>query len=213
MKRNLHKGEIMNFFTSDIHLGDDYTVEYDLRPFKNAKHMEKFIFKTWNKQAKKSDKIYIIGDFIDCDGEGFDDWKNHLYKVKKLKADVILIIGNNEERVIKYYFNNSFENFRNHCLSLGFKEVYKNLELTMRGSDFFLTHKPGDYNENVMNLFGHTHAAGGIYYPFGLNVGCDLSHFRLLSENNIFHFLEKKEQYWDKDKHLNLPNKQLSFDK
>ena len=61
----------------------------------------------------------------------------------------------------------------------------------MGGNEFFLTHKPSDYNSDYTNLFGHVHAAGGIYYPFGLNVGCDLHHFRLLSEHDIFHLLKK----------------------
>ena len=124
--------------------------------------------------------------------------------VKKIKANVVLIIGNNEERVIKYFFDGEFDLFKEFCLQLGFKEVYKNLTLNLRGKDFYLTHKPLDYNPKYINLFGHTHASGGIYKPFGLNVGCDLFHFNLLSENDLFYLLAKKEKFWDKDKHLNM---------
>ena len=33
----------MYYFTSDLHFGDDDTVEFDMRPFKNAKSFDKFV--------------------------------------------------------------------------------------------------------------------------------------------------------------------------
>lgn len=194
----------MNYFTSDTHFGDEEILKQDLRPFKDAKQFAKMMINTWNKQTKKDDIIYIIGDFVDCDGAGYDSWKESLLLVAKIKAKVVLIIGNNEQRVIKHYFDDNFESFKNYCLSLGFMDVLENAIIQMRGVDFFLTHKPFDHNPKYFNLFGHMHAAGGLYKPFGLNVGCDLSHFRLFSEDDIFHFMDKKSKFWDKDKHLNM---------
>ena len=54
-----------------------------------------------------------------------------------------------------------------------------------------------------MNLFGHSHRAIGLYTPYGFNVGCDLNHFRLYSENDIAHLLYMKNEYWDKDANIN----------
>ena len=108
----------MLYFTSDIHFNDEETLKMDNRPFKNSKKFGRHIIKTWNKQAKKHDTIYVIGDFVDCDGEGFDSWKKSILYVKKVNASVILIIGNNEQRVIKYFFNNNFENFKMYCKSI-----------------------------------------------------------------------------------------------
>ena len=121
----------MYFFTSDTHFGDDGVIKQDLRPFKNAKQFAKVLINTWNKQAKKDDTIFVIGDFVDCDGDGYDSWKQSLLLVKKIKAQVVLILGNNEERVIKYYFDNDFEKFKEYCLNVGFKDVCKNLILKM----------------------------------------------------------------------------------
>ena len=61
--------------------------------------------------------------------------------VKKIKSSVILILGNNEKRVIKYFFNNSFDEFKNYCLNIGFKDVYENLTINFKNTDFYLTHK------------------------------------------------------------------------
>jgi len=194
----------MYFFSSDTHFSDESTLKVDMRPFKSTKKFDKFVIKTWNKQTTENDTIFVIGDFIDCDGEGFDGWKQSILYVNQLKANVVLIIGNNEERVIKYYFGNNFEKFREYCLNVGFKEVYKNLTISMRGVEFYLTHKPADTKQDMLNLFGHTHRSGGLYRPFGFNVGCDINHFRLYSEADIFHLIDLKKKFWDKDKHLNM---------
>ena len=194
----------MYFFSSDTHLGDDGIVAQEARPFKHLKDFTKNLFKIWNKQTTKHDTIFVIGDFVDCDSENLHAWKQALPLVKKLKAQVVLILGNNEERIIKHFFNGDFEAFRQHCLSLGYKDVLKNHILKMRDKEFYLTHKPLDYKKDYINLFGHVHAAGGMYYPFGLNVACDLYHFKLVSEDIVFHFLGKKKKYWDDCKHLNM---------
>ena len=201
---NTFQGEFMYFFSSDTHFSDESTLKVDMRPFKNTKTFDNYVIKTWNRQAKAGDTIFVIGDFIDCDGEGHESWKKSILFVKKLKADVVLVMGNNEDRVVKYYFNNNFDKFREFCLNLGFKEVYKNHTLTMRGIDFYLTHKPFDTKPDMLNLFGHTHRSGGLYRPFGFNIGCDINHFRLYSEDDIFHLIDLKQKFWDKDKHLHM---------
>ena len=122
----------MYYFSSDIHFNDEDTLKVDNRPFKHTKQFDKFIIKTWNKQAKKDDTIYVVGDFIDCNGQGHESWKKSILYVKKLNASVILITGNNEDRAIKHFFNNDFEKFRDYCKSIGFKEVYKNLTISFR---------------------------------------------------------------------------------
>lgn len=194
----------MYYFSSDIHFCDELTLKEDLRPFKTVKQFDKYIVKTLNKQAGKNDTIYVIGDLVDCDGPNHTSWQKGFLYVKKIKAKIILIIGNNEERIIKYFFNNSFKEFKEYCLKIGIADVYKNLTINILDKSFYLTHKPIHHNPNMLNLFGHTHRATGIYKPFGFNVGCDLNHFRLYSEKDIAHFLSMKDRFWDKDKSVNM---------
>lgn len=193
----------MYFFTSDTHFNDADTLIVDNRPFKSAKQFDKFVISTWNKQAKAGDTIFVIGDFVDCSGAESESWKKSIKYVQQIKADVVLIIGNNEERVIKNFFDNNFESFRSFCIDLGFKEVYKNTIIEVCNTKFFLTHKPKHKQNDMLNLFGHTHRSCGLYKPFGFNIGCDLNHFRLFDENDIKKFLKMKEMFWDKDMVLN----------
>jgi len=194
----------MLYFTSDVHFNDLDTLVNDNRPFKNIKEFDKYVIRLWNKQVSKDDTIYVIGDFIDCNGKGHDSWKKSILYVKRIKANVILIMGNNEERVVKHYFDNDYEKFKEYCLSIGFKEVHKSLNVTFNDKEFYLVHKAINYKKGVINLFGHSHRACGLYKPFGFNIGCDLNHFRLYSEDDIEFLLKQKDKYWDKDKNLNM---------
>ena len=74
----------------------------DQRPFKGKEEFDKFIVDLWNKQAKKGDTIYVVGDLIDCKGADDNSWQESILYVKKVKADIVLITGNNEDRVVKY---------------------------------------------------------------------------------------------------------------
>jgi len=194
----------MKYFSSDVHFSDPSTLINDNRPFKSCEDFDKYIVNLWNKQTTKRDTIYVIGDFLDCDGVDHTEWKQSIQLVQKLKAKVILIIGNNEERVIKYFFDGDFEAFRQYCKNVGFHEIHKDLIVKINDIEFFLTHKPINYKKGMMNLFGHSHRSLGLYSPFGFNIGCDLNHFRLYSESDIDHLMNMKTKYWDKDKSLNM---------
>ncbi len=186
------------FFTSDTHFGSDEILIRDNRPFKNYKDFQKKIITIWNKQAKKGDVIYHLGDFIDFVFNKESDWKNGLNLVKKIKAQVVLIIGNNEQRLISRIFKNNFDSFREYCLSLGFKDVKLNDKIEINGKRFFLTHEPKDYKERYINLFGHNHRVTGFWKPFGINVSCDLNHFKLYDMIEIDKIFYSKNKYWDK---------------
>lgn len=192
----------MNFFTSDLHLGNEDMEGTYCRPFKKSRDFEKYLIKNWNKQAKKTDTIYVIGDLFDYHNQEDYDWRKNFKIIKKIKAEIILIIGNNEERIIKNCFQNDFEKFRNYCIENGIKDVFKDFVVEACGRSFFLTHKPKNHNPEMLNLFGHSHKAIGFYKNFGFNVFYDLHDYRLVDDKKIKYLLFMKENYWDKDINL-----------
>ncbi len=196
----------MLYFTSDIHFADENTLKFDRNPFKNIRQYDKTIIRTINKTAKKSDILYVIGDFFDCDGPGFDSYLKASKYIKKIKPKLFLIIGNNEERLIKYYFNNDYELFKKYCLNIGFVGVEKSLHLRFSGKDFYLVHKPQDCIPWHINLFGHAHSLGGsIYKDFGFNVGISLNHFRIYSQDDILYLLaQAKRLHLTNDTSVNI---------
>ena len=139
----------MKFFTSDIHFCDESSMRSDNRPFKNIKQYDRFIINDFNKTAKAGDTIYVVGDLLDCDDEYSTKWQMGLALIKKIKADVVLIMGNNEDRIVRHFFNNNFESFVNACKQAGIKEVYHSLDVEFAGKKFHLTHdfKPGSLSD------------------------------------------------------------------
>ncbi|MBE5746052.1 MAG: hypothetical protein E7359_02060 [Clostridiales bacterium] len=182
----------MIFFTSDCHFNDYEVIKREFRPFKTTKECDKYILKTWNKQAKKGDTIYVIGDFISYGSRHRDLYKKGILNIKKIKANVVLLLGNNEERLIKAEFDNCFENFKKYCLNLGFKDVKKDEFLEFNDKKFYLTHEPQNHKDNYINLFGHIHKLGGLFKPFGINIACDMNFLQLYSLDCIFELLSIK---------------------
>lgn len=189
----------MIFFTSDSHFNGYNVLKREKRPFKSVEECDKQIIKIWNKQVKKGDIIYHLGDFITYVEENANEYEMGLNYVKKIKADVILIIGNNEERIIKNEFNNDFEKFRNFCINLGFKDVKEEEFLEFEDHKFYLNHRPSKHKDGYINFFGHLHKVTGLYKPFGLNVACDMHYFTLCTANELIDMWNKKQKMWDKD--------------
>ena len=196
----------MKFFTSDIHFCDESSMKSDNRPFKNINEYNKFIINNFNKTAKKEDVIYVVGDLLDCDGPETDEWLNGLKLIKKIKAKIILIMGNNEYRIVKYFFNNNYEAFVECCKQYGISEVHKSLDVEFAGKKFYLVHQIKDGDKRKINLFGHTHLCSGLYHPYGLCVSTDLNHFRLFTEEIILGYLKRKVEFWEPDNNLNYIN-------
>ena len=186
----------MIFFTSDIHFSDAETMLNDNRPFKNVRKFDKHIIKIWNKLMNKNDTLYVVGDLLDCNDTTEPVWQNCLGYFKKIKAKIVLIIGNNEQRIIDRYFNKSFNKFKEMCLSYGIYDVKKNEKLSFGGYKFYLTHEPVNYKEGYVNLVGHLHRSRGQWYSFGINVSCDLNYFRPYSTDDILFQLKQKEKYY-----------------
>lgn len=200
------------FFTSDIHFNDESVLLRENRPFTSIKEFDKYMINVINCTAGKDDVIYHIGDFFSYHDGNRNTWQRAIHYAERINAKVVMIVGNNEEKLINNFSNeadligdyqgNNFEKFRSLALQCGFAEVMCDCHLEMRGKNFYLTHRPINHKDGFINLFGHTHLATGLWKPYGLNVGCDLNHFRLFSEDDIFALLKRKEEFWDVDEDL-----------
>lgn len=186
------------FFTSDTHFGDDDKLQRENWITKDWQKFAKKLIKIWNKQVKKDDLIYFLGDYVNYEKTD-NQWREAFALIKKIKAKCILIVGNNEERLIEDKFNGSFNKFRQFCLEQGFTDVKKHDILKSEGLKFYLTHKPTDYKKGYINLFGHTHLATGLWKPFGFNVYYGLNFLKLFDLDYIKRLLYVKQKYWDED--------------
>ncbi len=117
----------MIFFTSDTHFESEDTLMRENRPFTSCHEFYEYVINLWNTQAKECDIIYHLGDFFSYISQDRESWSKSVVGVKKINAPVVLIIGNNEERVIKDVYGGDFQAFRKFCIDCGFKDVKKRL--------------------------------------------------------------------------------------
>lgn len=193
----------MIFFTSDTHFRSMETIHRENRPFKSDIEFDNFVLSLFNEQVSESDTIYHLGDFIDYDDNDKNSWEESLKYASKINCNVILIIGNNEERLINEKFNDSFTKFRDYAINVcGFADVKREDYIEFNDKQFYLNHYPKNHKGGYINLFGHFHKITGYFKPYGLNLSCDLNYFRLYDEEEIERLLFEKKTYWETDPEL-----------
>lgn len=129
----------MFYFVADHHFGDSKIIEYEQRPFVSVLEMDTAMIKSWNNVVKKSDTVFILGDFS---FHNFDGTKKIL---KKLHGKKILVRGNHDIKDNEFY------------IEAGIDKVY---DYPIVFDDFWmLSHKPLYTNSNMpyANIFGHVH--------------------------------------------------------
>lgn len=177
----------MNFFTADSHFSysDNSVIIRDFRPFDSLEEMNKKIIEIWNSQVTSDDIIYHLGDFVNYNW-GDSDYVPRLNFVKKINAKVVLILGNNEKRIMENDFAGNFKEFRKYLISCGFHDVFENeLEMKIGKNNFRLVHCPADADKKrIYNLFAHIHKCAFVK-KYGFNVGVDNHYFKLFSEDEI----------------------------
>ena len=187
----------MNYFTADSHfsINDKSVITRDFRPFESLEEMNEKIIEVWNNQASENDIIYHLGDFVNYNKLDLD-YEPLLKLVQRIKAKVVLILGNNERRILDYQFNGEFEEFKRYLMSCGFYDVIKNkTNLKIGDNEFCLTHCPIDANKEIIyNLFGHIHKCAFVK-KYGFNVGVDNHYFKLFSENDILELYTRLKFY------------------
>ena len=123
----------MKYFIADLHFSDQRIIDYENRPFDNAKDMNETIIRNWNGTVTEDDEVYVAGDV------GDDSY------VSQLKGRKYLIKGNHDTK--------SNEDYRR-C---GFAEVY-DYPIIIDGF-WIVSHEPLYVSENLpyANIFGHVH--------------------------------------------------------
>lgn len=192
----------MNFFTADTHFSGSNIIKRDNRPYRNFIEMDEDIIAKFNSKIScEEDILWHLGDFFNYNGSDISSWTRGVYLVKELHCKVILIIGNNEERVIRDLFDNEFIYFREWCREIGFYDVMRDYIINIDGMPVYLNHYPSKHKNTMFNLFGHVHR-NMLACRYGINVGCDLSHFYPYSEPEIIKLINDKHKYLSVDSNI-----------
>lgn len=195
----------MLYFTSDTHFGYDSKQIFDreYRDFSSPSEYADFQIGLWNSVVKADDTIYALGDFANYNKHEHGWYDGGIALAERVNAHLILIMGNNEGRIVHREFDGDFEAFRSVCMSSGFDDVKYSADIAINGVLTHLCHKPVDADLNMFNLFGHIHSAGGAYRPCGFNVGVDVNHYRLVSEERVAQLIKYANMWYKVDADMN----------
>jgi calcineurin-like phosphoesterase family protein len=125
------------YFTSDLHIGHEKSIEYDNRPFRNLLHMHETLINNFNSTVGMNDTVYFLGDV----GFGGPETQEVL---RSLNGSKILIRGNHDKKGNEFWH------------SCGFTSVMNGAFLRMCGEMITLSHcpLPGIFREDVTGMKG-----------------------------------------------------------
>ena len=174
------------WFTSDLHLNQQRTLDLSKRPFVNLTEMNQTIIDNWNNVVHNTDIVYILGDAGDYD------------YLKYLKGHKKLITGNYERRdknILDKIVTPDFEILTDNEIKI---VNYNNKIYTLN-----MSHEPSKLknipiDETHINLFGHIHKLCMIK-EFGLNVGTDCHNFTSIDMNTILFYHQGILNYYDNE--------------
>ena len=132
------------FYIADTHFGHQNIILFDNRPFFSIEEMERELINNWNSVVSKSDTVVILGDFC----WGFeDDWFRILDQLNGTKR---LVRGNHDLKSMSKTLKSKFQSVKDYD------------EIKDNGKRVLVSHYPmpfyrGDYNDNIIHLYGHLH--------------------------------------------------------
>lgn len=141
------------FFTSDLHFGHEWLIDFNNRPFADVCEMDASLVRNWNATVPTDGLVFVLGDIGVCSNERI------IEIFEQLHGEKILIRGNHDP---EYYSEQT--------LGRIFSEVHDLLYLRLRDytqSIYYymvLCHYPMlDWQSSyrgVWQLFGHIHTRG-----------------------------------------------------
>ena len=134
----------MNYYISDLHLGQNNIMHLEGRPFRDVTEMDERMIENWKSRVTEDDTVYIIGDFIWLEDE---HWPGYL---RRLKGKKVLIKGNHDPESISAETAAFFEEITD------FKEINDGERLVIMCHYPMPFHKT-DYKPNIWMLYGHVH--------------------------------------------------------
>lgn len=178
----------MFYFSADGHFYSEVKNSVELKRLVTAEEYADTFVKNVNEMLAENDTLYYLGDFFNYSRFDTETWKQASKIVSKLRCKVVLIVGNNELRLINGEFTNHFKAFAEWCKDIGFADVLYDTYIDMRGKKFYCSHNPSTYKNGMVNLFGHIHNMVRVS-PVGINVYPEFTHELPISEDELFNVI------------------------
>jgi len=166
-------------FTSDCHFHHRRIIEYSNRPFASVEDMNQQMIQRWNKQVKREDTVYHLGDFAFCDIEKIRSILSQLNGTKHF-------INGNHDKQIKQNRNSLIADGLVKSIK-DYDEIYVNNQFIVLFHYPMVTFNKGHHG--AWALHGHCH--GSVVAPGKqVDVGVDATFITGKAEYRPFSFDE-----------------------
>ena len=182
------------YFTSDIHFGHKWLLDFNKRPFEDEKHMDEFLIQNWNNTVPCDGLVFVLGDIGITD----DSYISDIFM--QLNGQKILIRGNHDD----IYSEETLESIFSEIYDLLEIQIYDTIEAKLQ--DIVLCHYPmfdwNNFFRGTWQLFGHIHTRNlaefetvkNKLFPTQYDVGVDGNQFRPISFYEVKAIIEKQIQ-------------------
>lgn len=134
------------FFTADTHFFHRNIIKYCQRPFASPQEMNRAMITIWNRQVKKEDSVYHLGDV------SFGGLSETFRLLAELNGTIYLICGNHDDELCADSY-----------LVSRFAWIKPYAELVINGQEIVMCHYPivqwRNAQRGAWHLYGHTHGS------------------------------------------------------
>ncbi len=186
----------MDMFIADTHFGHENILKECRPQFSSIEEMDTFIIDNINRKMKRSDTLYIVGDF------SYRSKISPLEYLERIKPRKILIVGNHDRDWLKRIPEDQRKQY--------FLGVYHQHAIKKRGIELHFNHYPqlawsrSHFFAQSFSIVGHIHGARDTTVAARLfpevkcqfNAGVDVNAFEpvtfeeLVANNNAYYRLE-----------------------
>lgn len=182
------------FFTSDMHFGHEWIINFTNRPYRNEQEMDQSLIENWNKTVPDDGLVFVLGDI------GYTSQERLIDIFRQLNGKKILIRGNHDEIYKEETLNSIFS--ETHDLLY----IRINNNETSSHQDIVLCHYPMFDWENIFEgswqLFGHLHTRElpefktlkSKLFATQYDVGVDNNNLRPISFYEVKQIIEQQKE-------------------
>lgn len=183
----------MDMYIADTHFGHQNILEECRSQFQSIEEMDATIIENINRKMKKSDTLYIIGDFM------YRSKRSPIEYLEAIKPKKILVAGNHDRDWLKHLSKEEIEQY--------FLGVYQQYATKKNGIELHFNHFPqlawnrSHFFAQSFSICGHIHNAKDTSIAAKLfpqvtcqfNAGVDINHFEpvtfeeLVANNTSFY--------------------------
>jgi calcineurin-like phosphoesterase family protein len=190
----------MDMFIADTHLGHENILKECRPQFSSIDEMNALIIENINRKMKKTDVLYIIGDF------SYRSKRSPLEYLQEIKPKKILIVGNHDRDWLRHLTRQEIDQY--------FLGVYSQYSIKKNSIELHFNHFPqlawnrSHYFAQSFSICGHIHNAressvAAQLFPYvkcQFNAGVDINQFvpvtfeELVANNTAFYGRSYTEQ-------------------